>query len=467
MNASFVRGSDRLAASAHAYFVRLDRAVAGRRLVVWGAGRAGALAVELLAASGRTPALVVDRDARRHGQHVGGVQVCALDNLIYKDAGGGDYVLLASMHAPEMAAWLAAKGWQRDADFATFPLASIYRPEFGFALDELPVAPPPAEREASAGRNASAEREPFAATIFASEAGNFYFRELRDFLVCGLRRFGWTVHAANEEARHVDGVPIVVGPHEFFSVGRGVEWLSPENLRHAVLVTTEQPQSLWFQAFERALALAGAVVDLSPAACEALASRGVPATWLPLGWYSDCGVFDRGLRDDHDDVWEGRDIDVLFIGSHSPRRARWLDELRRALPNLSWHVHLPSDASPLAGRDVVDTATSVALARRSKVLLNIHRDDTPYFEWQRIVWRGLWQRTLVVTEPSGTVPGLAAGRHYVEVPVAQMARALRSILAASHESDDVRRAGYRAGTAVTFARTEAVLAAAVRQVCGT
>jgi hypothetical protein len=327
------------------------------------------------------------------------------------------------------------------------------------------------------------------ASVFASEEGNFYFRELRDYLVTGLRQTGWTVRADNEEAGHCDGVPIIVGPHEFFSVGRGVEWLSAENLRSAVLVNTEQPQSLWFQAFERALALGGAVLDLNPAASDALVARGVNAGWLPLGWYPDCGPFDRvptglaappgwnveladGTLPGLDaDPWEGRPIDILFIGSHSPRRARWIGALQHAVPDANWRVHLPSDIQPLRDRCAasIDTATCIALARRSKILLNVHRDDTPYFEWQRIVWRGLWQRSLVVTEPAGRVPGLAAGRDYVEVRVEQMAAMLRRLLtttAGMRQADQIRRAGFLNSRALAFEDTEAALTTAVRVASG-
>jgi hypothetical protein len=485
MSLAFIRGRDGLAESARAFYRRLDRAAAGRRLVVWGAGRAGEIVVELLKNVGRAPALIVDRDVRDHGERLHDIHIGPLADLLHPCVGRGDYVLLASMHALEMAAWLEGQGWQPGVDFTAFPLASIYRPEFGFTLDELP---PVTARQRSASSTVHAEPiDKPTATLFASQQGNFYFRELRDFLVVGLRHAGWTVAAADEHATHIDGIPIVIGPHEFFSIGRGIEWFSVANLRAAVLVTTEQPQSLWFQSFERALALSGAVLDLSPAVSKLLTSRGVNAGWLPLGWYPDCGPFDRvptdleppagwnvGLVDGPlpvpaADRWAGRPIDILFIGSHSPRRARWIATLQEALPDANWRVHLPSDGQPIGDRGCgqIDTATCIALVRRAKVLLNLHRDDTPYFEWQRIVWRGLWQRTLVVTEPSGIVPGLAAGRDYLEVPVGQMAALLHRVLtktAGRREAEQIRGAGFRNARAITFHDTEAALAAAVRLV---
>jgi hypothetical protein len=485
MNAAFVRGRDRLAEGGQAFYARLERAAAGRRLVVWGAGRAGELVVDVLNSAGRPPSLIVDQDTRRHGERLGDVSIGPLEALMHPDRGGGDFVLVASMHAPEISALLRAHGWQAGVDFIAFPLASIYRPDFGFALEALPaVTAPPRSQPSAIHRDAV---DPPVATVFASDEGNFYFRELRNFIVGGLRRAGWTVGGASEDATHCNGVPIIVGPHEFFSVGRGGEWFSAENLRSAVLVATEQPQSLWFQAFERALVLGGAVLDVSPASSKALTARGVNARWLPLGWYPECGTFDRvpsgleappgwnvGLFDGalpelDADPWEGRPIDILFIGSHSPRRARWISALQEALPDANWRVHLPSDVQPLGGPGgaQIGTATCVALARRSKILLNLHRDDTPYFEWQRIVWRGLWQRALVVTEPSGIVPGLVPGRDYVEVPVEGMAAMLHQLLttmAGRREADQIRCTGLLSGRALTFEDTEMALRAAVRLV---
>src|SRR5688572_27127628 len=138
MSAAFVRRPEYLEACARSFFDRLDRERAGRRLVVWGAGRAGSIAIKLLQAAGRPPALVVDRDKQRQGSTLHGVPFGPVEALAPPQTGTGDYVLLASMHAPAMAAALQSEGRQPDRDFRAFPAGSIYRPEFGFALDSLP-----------------------------------------------------------------------------------------------------------------------------------------------------------------------------------------------------------------------------------------------------------------------------------------------------------------------------------------
>jgi hypothetical protein len=465
-----------LDAAAASFRRRLDRRAAGRRRVVWGGGRAGELAVQLLHRLDRPADLIVDRAPLRQGGRLQGLPVRGLDALRPPTRTPGDFVLLASMHAPEMAAWLRAGGWRPGRDFMRCPVGSIYRPEVGLLLAALPV-----QRRARAdGRRGTRPGVPHV-TVFASAGGNFYFREVQQFLVEGLRRLGWRVGSANEHATGTDGIPIIVGPHEFFSIGAGADWLCADNLARAVLVTTEQPQSLWFHAFAPAVRLAGSVVDLSPRAVDAHRRRGVHARWLPLGWYEGCGALDEvpagtaapgapttscgRLADEPDDPWSERPIDVLFMGAASPRRERLLAQLRRATPGLRWSVHVARDVSPLDGQSGgVGTAAAVSIARRAKVLLNVHRDDTRYFEWQRIVWRGLWQRTLVVTEPAGRVPGLIAGRDYIESAAPDLAATLRRVLttpAGARVADQVRRDGFAHGRRIGFDRTAAVLAAAV------
>ena len=61
-----------------------------------------------------------------------------------------------------------------------------------------------------------------------------------------------------------------------------------------------------------------------------------------------------------------------------------------------------------------------ALAQRSKILLNIHHFDVPYFEWQRLVHFGLFQQACVVAERVSGVDGLIAEEHYFEADLAQI-----------------------------------------------
>jgi hypothetical protein len=62
----------------------------------------------------------------------------------------------------------------------------------------------------------------------------------------------------------------------------------------------------------------------------------------------------------------------------------------------------------------MNTPTAVGLAQRSRVLLNIHHGQDQYFEWHRIVMHGIWQRTLVISEPCSSAPPFQLGVDFVE-----------------------------------------------------
>ena len=489
MRPAFIRRKVTPSEARKSFFANFIKLLSGRPLVVWGAGRAGQLTTKLLQENKFEPAWIADRDPRRVGDRLQGIRIGLPSDLRAPGThDGGDFVVIASMYASSMATGLQSRGWRPHVDFCIFPNASIYNIDFGFLLHEFKQHSFPRQLPKMIS-NEPVHRMPV--SIIASSRGNFYFRELRDFLIRGLQQVGWTVRGADETVSSIDGIPIVVGPHEFFSIGDGIEWFSHENLRAAVLVGTEQPQSLWNQEFAPVFANAGAVVDISPNGTNGWCAKGIAAEWIPLGWYDSCDPFDRlpeglmcpngfigkmpsgSLCDQQSDLWDNRPIDVLFIGSKSPRREKILNALRKELHELNWFVFMPSDKDPLltTGTSAIDSATFVALARQSKILLNLHRDDTAFWEWQRIVWRGLWQRALVVTEDTGTVvPPLVAGEDFIEVAAHQMAKTIGSLctgLEQRQHADSIRISGtHKARERLTFCKAVKVLENACAKVTG-
>src|SRR6185503_15001080 len=69
---------------------------------------------------------------------------------------------------------------------------------------------------------------------------------------------------------------------------------------------------------------------------------------------------------------------------------------------------LMEETSPTASSDV----TGAVLAR-SKVLLNLHRDEYAYFEWWRLM-QAFWLKAAVVSEPCFPHPLFKPGVHYFE-----------------------------------------------------
>ena len=85
------------------------------------------------------------------------------------------------------------------------------------------------------------------------------------------------------------------------------------------------------------------------------------------------------------------------------------------------------------------------MAQRSKIHLNIHRDDVTYFEWHRMVLLGIWQKALMVTEPCFKVPGLNPGEHYFEGDISELPDAIEWFLETEEgmrEAEKMRNRAY-------------------------
>ena len=205
MRSAFIRRRVRLSEAREKYFDDLSNLRSGRPIVVWGAGRAGQLTTKLLQKQKCTPAWIADRDPRKIGDKLQGIRIGSPADLkppITPD--GGDFVVIASMHALSMAIELESRGWRPHVDFCIFPNSSIYNSDFGFLLHDYKLRSFPSQLPKLIS-NEPVNRIPI--TILASSRGSFYFLELRDFLVKGLNLAGWNVCGAEETAASVDGIP--------------------------------------------------------------------------------------------------------------------------------------------------------------------------------------------------------------------------------------------------------------------
>ena len=282
--------------------------------------------------------------------------------------------------------------------------------------------------------------------VLSHSRGNFFFREIRDFLAAAWRRVGARVQVGNEQS-HPAPAPcrrVIIAPHEFFVLdGRAPAWDSSRDL---MLVNTEQPQTRWFAHCLRHLLESALVLDLNWQTALLLRTLGANAHFLPLGWddseplgaprrrlpatppFLGMAPGERALPAPR--AWHARPIDVLFVGTLSPRRARAFAAAAEALSRYRCYLHLPPSSEPLIassqdslqGRDMAD------LCRRSKVVLNIHRDDLPYCEWHRIMFQAMRHGALVVTEPMMPVPVFEPGRDFIAADLADLPRVLSRLL---------------------------------------
>ena len=298
------------------------------------------------------------------------------------------------------------------------------------------------------GRGSRALRRTRHVQVLVHSRGNFFFREIRDFLAQGWRRLGVETHVGDERTPPCHGSrPVIVAPHEFFALGGAHPgWDRRTDL---VLVNTEQPQTPWFAACLARLVASPLVFDLNWQTALLLRTFGAPAHFLPLGYDAGdvaarprrrlpasrafAGMAARERQLPPIAAWHDRPIDVLFVGTLSPRRARALAAAASTLARYRCFLHLPPTTRPLVagGDDSLHARDMADLCRRAKIVLNVHRDDVPYFEWHRVVSQGIRQGALVVSEPMMPGPAFTPGVDFVESSLPALPQTIERLLASA------------------------------------
>jgi hypothetical protein len=249
--------------------------------------------------------------------------------------------------------------------------------------------------------------------VYVSDRGNIFMKEIAGLLAATLSDLGYhTVFPApGLPERSRDQVNLVVAPHEFFPLQRGHS--EPELLHAAevsVAVGVEQPGTAWFELGTHYASVGTMVLDISPYAVDELRRRGLDATHLQLGYHPS---WDR---------WGGdsarlRPTDLLFLGSMTARRDGILSEAVPLLWDCNTDIRLFEFPRPM-NEPRAHFVASIAkwdLLASSRVLLNVHRSETPYFEWVRVL-EAVVNGCLVVTESSVDYGPLRPGEHLIAAP---------------------------------------------------
>jgi hypothetical protein len=243
---------------------------------------------------------------------------------------------------------------------------------------------------------------------------NAFFFELAEALCDELSELGHPTSISTEgfPPPREDLVYVLLPPHEYYAL-EGIKteptW---QVLKRTVFICTEQPGTQFFDKNVFFADRAGVVFDISRTAIEEFARHGVPGVReLPLGWTRTWSPVDFSAASEHAE--EERDIDVLHLGVHSAKRARDL------AANGPWLWHLGGAlilSEELDGPNHRDTANFASRERkwdlltRSRVLLNLHQAELPYFEWLRVV-QAIGAGCVVVSEHSLDYEPIVPGEH--------------------------------------------------------
>lgn len=254
---------------------------------------------------------------------------------------------------------------------------------------------------------------------------NAFFVELAEAIAAGLRRLGTPAEVMTGmlPAPEPGVVPLLLPPHEVGALGGRSALQDPQLLARSIAVCAEQPGSSWFHDNLDLVRRMGAVFDLSDQGVAALAQHQVGATRLDLGHVPE---WDNTVDDPH----AGRDLDVVFLGSATPRRLELLSRCAAALAPYQSCLVVSDNAAPNAGTGAGFYAGSDkrALLRRARVVLNLHRDDQPYMEWLRVM-DVLHAGAVLVTESAADLRDLEPGRHVVVSRTASIPDVLAAVLA--------------------------------------
>ncbi|SIQ48857.1 hypothetical protein SAMN05880590_104320 [Rhizobium sp. RU35A] len=286
--------------------------------------------------------------------------------------------------------------------------------------------------------------------VFVHSRGNIFMREIAELVTAGAIEAGFAARLCHEdeffrakaESTHsADAVAIIVAPHEFFVIefqGRKVpmHWAAG-----AVLLNVEQLHTGWFKAGLPAIRTAAAVLDISLQSAAVLAHLKLPSAYLPLGYVKDFArlavqetlpdvtalrSLERAIKQTPpvlDAPLSTRPIDVFFIGYLSQRRSGIFERFATRLSKWRCHFVLTDGDRPLVSGDnaILESEATIGLVQRSKIVLNLHQSDEPFFEWHRIVLQGIWQRALVVSEPLALQSKFLSGTHFLEAPLDELA----------------------------------------------
>jgi hypothetical protein len=281
---------------------------------------------------------------------------------------------------------------------------------------------------------AHAAPQKFNVGVFVSSLGNFFMSEIADLFVHGLTRAGATARRFDEN--NFPGVPLthylVIAPHEFFVLGNGRNFAKEEFLRRTTLFTTEQMQSPWFGRSLPFMLLAKSIIDINVQNAVVLAGAGLKATCIQLGYAPDFKPFgpqadmtrERAIESygskvknftKADGPLSERPLDVLFLGTHSMRREGHLASYAKHFADLSTFLYYTRayGPTPQGGGIMASSQMTAGLLQRSRIIINVHRDDFTYFEWWRLM-QAFWQKCVVVTEPCFPHPVFKPGIHFFE-----------------------------------------------------
>lgn len=243
--------------------------------------------------------------------------------------------------------------------------------------------------------------------VFVAPRGNAFMTDIARWVAEAGEQTGRTARLVDDGTPPTDAsaTNLVVAPHEFYLLSEFDDAAIHRAAQISVPVCTEQPGTAWFDIGVVTAGSSPMVLDINLHGVAALKQEGLDARHLRLGGVPSMVA-----------PAVDRDVDVLFLGGKTDRRAARLAGLAPVLWDRDVDLRLFSFTRPVrAGAPGLAFGDDkYRLLARSRMLLNIHRDDIRpgYYEWARMV-EAMANGCCIVTEPVADCDPFVAGEHFV------------------------------------------------------
>jgi SAM-dependent methyltransferase len=270
--------------------------------------------------------------------------------------------------------------------------------------------------------------------IFVSTQGNVFMEDLADDLASDLRSTGVRVDVLDETADIETRPPIClfIAPHEFFTLGRGTDWVRDDVLSEGFMFGTEQVQTTWFNLSLPFILMSRGMLDICTQSASLFERLDMAALHvLPGARHRPRPLTERDRRHplygvlppaasgdiDPSLPFASRPIDIAFFGTSSPRRDAFFARNAAFFADYeTFNYNRRPGRGPIRseGEDGALTRLAGHVSGHSKITLNIHREEFGYFEWHRMVRLGMCSGSLVVSDPCLPHPDFVANEHYLQ-----------------------------------------------------
>lgn len=270
---------------------------------------------------------------------------------------------------------------------------------------------------------------------------NAFFAELATVLVDEIGRAGVSAVMTTEPGEFAvseDDVFVLMPPHEFVTLEGSGMVDDPVVAARTIGVSAEQPHQVFFAANADIGARLGAVVDFSAMAVAAYRERGIRAAHMPFGYTPLWDRFDASS------VPAGPPR-VLYFGNKKPRRLEVLAEHAEVLARQSARLLVSDNSSPNmeSGPTFLVGDDKRSLLASTRLLVNVHQGDEPYFEWLRFCEAAM-AGAAYLTERSEHCEPWMSGEHFAVFDRPDMGRAIEALIDDESELARLRVAAYEA-----------------------